>query len=210
MSNDEWGTPPLLFRKLDTHFEFTLDAFASKENAKCGRWFTKEQDGFKRDWDSLSVFANPPYSKESGGASACLQKAHGEIIKRNCFSAVVLVMSDTSTAYFHYALLHAQEICFLTPRVNFAGAKGSPKFGSMVVHFQSSPRDGTLVFSLWQWRKEEWRERRSWQASGVERKLISEEESKLSRIDPQISETKGSYISLGVLNATLNGAGKTG
>ena len=36
----EWATPQDLFDKLDSEFNFTLDACATVQNAKCGRFFT--------------------------------------------------------------------------------------------------------------------------------------------------------------------------
>lgn len=49
-NTDNWATPQALFDKLNAVFHFTLDVCASKDNAKCKRYFTKEQDGLKQDW----------------------------------------------------------------------------------------------------------------------------------------------------------------
>lgn len=47
---DEWATPQDLFDTLDATFHFTLDPCATPENAKCAKFYTKEQDGLKQDW----------------------------------------------------------------------------------------------------------------------------------------------------------------
>jgi phage N-6-adenine-methyltransferase len=46
-----WSTPPELFAKLDAEFRFTLDVCALKENAKCKKYFTPEDDGLKQPWE---------------------------------------------------------------------------------------------------------------------------------------------------------------
>jgi len=48
--SDNWATPADFFRALDAEFHFTVDVCASKENAKCPAYFTKEQDGLAQEW----------------------------------------------------------------------------------------------------------------------------------------------------------------
>ena len=40
----------------------TVDAAAADWNAKCLRYYTKEDDALKQDWDAKAVWCNPPYS----------------------------------------------------------------------------------------------------------------------------------------------------
>lgn len=49
-NTDEWATPQALFDELNGTFHFTLDPCATPENAKCAKFYTKEQDGLKQDW----------------------------------------------------------------------------------------------------------------------------------------------------------------
>lgn len=42
---DMWATPQGFFDELDREFGFTLDVCATPENAKCRKFYTKEQDG---------------------------------------------------------------------------------------------------------------------------------------------------------------------
>jgi phage N-6-adenine-methyltransferase len=55
------GTPKDLFTKLDEEFRFTLDVAATSVNAKCGRYYTKADDGLVQSWQGERVWCNPPY-----------------------------------------------------------------------------------------------------------------------------------------------------
>ena len=60
---DEWETPKDFFQKLDDEFHFDLDVCATPKNAKCKRFFTKEQDGLKQEWKG-TCWMNPPYGRQ--------------------------------------------------------------------------------------------------------------------------------------------------
>ena len=60
-NTDLWSTPQDFFNKLNEEFNFTLDPCATKENAKCKKFFTQEDDGLTKSWDNEIVFCNPPY-----------------------------------------------------------------------------------------------------------------------------------------------------
>lgn len=49
-ASDEWETPQDLFDDLDVRFHFQTDVCATPQNAKCQRFFTKEQNGLLQDW----------------------------------------------------------------------------------------------------------------------------------------------------------------
>ena len=66
---DDWATPQRLFDELNRTFHFTLDVCASKENAKCTKYFTKEQDGLKQDWGGLLFGATHHMGEKS--ANGC-------------------------------------------------------------------------------------------------------------------------------------------
>ena len=62
----EWPTPQDLFEELSFIYGgFILDPCATPENAKCARFFTKEEDGLQQPWTGR-VFVNPPYGREIG------------------------------------------------------------------------------------------------------------------------------------------------
>lgn len=62
---DNWATPQWLFDQLNKEFHFTLDVCADPQNAKCARYFTREQDGLSKEWDG-TVWCNPPYGRTIG------------------------------------------------------------------------------------------------------------------------------------------------
>lgn len=61
----EWETPKDFFDKLNEEYHFDLDVCAAKDNAKCKRYFTKEQNGLFQEWKGV-CWMNPPYGKEIG------------------------------------------------------------------------------------------------------------------------------------------------
>ena len=50
------------FTPLDRRFRFTIDVAASAENAKCDRFYTRDDDGLGQSWAGERVWCNPPYS----------------------------------------------------------------------------------------------------------------------------------------------------
>lgn len=65
-NKDDWETPQDLFDKLNAFYGFTLDACASPENAKCKKYYTKEQNSLVQDWNNDTIWCNPPYGREIG------------------------------------------------------------------------------------------------------------------------------------------------
>lgn len=63
---NEWATPQDFFDKLNNEFHFTLDPCATKENAKCSKFYTQADDGLSKSWDNEIVWCNPPYGREIG------------------------------------------------------------------------------------------------------------------------------------------------
>lgn len=65
-NTDQWATPQTFFDSLNAEFNFTLDPCADAINAKCEKFYTRDQDGLAKNWDGERVFCNPPYGKEIG------------------------------------------------------------------------------------------------------------------------------------------------
>ncbi|WFD12231.1 DNA N-6-adenine-methyltransferase [Tepidibacter hydrothermalis] len=76
--SNEWATPQDLFDKLNEEFKFTLDPCATHENAKCGKYYTIEEDGLKQSWKGEIVFCNPPYGRE---ISQWVEKSYKESVR---------------------------------------------------------------------------------------------------------------------------------
>ena len=77
--NDECGTPPDFFDKLNLEFHFTLDACSSIENYKCSRYYSIDgsgigHDGLLQDWAGEVVWCNPPYSQVSVWMKKCSEE----------------------------------------------------------------------------------------------------------------------------------------
>jgi site-specific DNA-methyltransferase (adenine-specific) len=116
---------------LNKEFQFTLDACALPENAKCRLFFTPEEDGLARDWSAHTVFCNPPYGRK---ISAWVEKCYRESRKRNT-KVVMLIPARTDTVYFHRFIYEIAEIRFVKGRLKFGNARNSAPFPSMVVIF---------------------------------------------------------------------------
>lgn len=81
----EWATPWEVFQPLDEEFHFTLDVCATKENRKCEKFFSKEQDGLRQDWTGETVWCNPPYGKDIWKwCRKCLEHSIGGGVPRSC------------------------------------------------------------------------------------------------------------------------------
>ena len=132
----DWCTPKEFFDVLDAEFHFTLDAAATKKNAKCSAYFTPEDDALKKSWGtSGAVFCNPPYGRE---VRKWVRKAYEE--SRNGQVVVMLLPARTDTSYFHDYIYGHAEIRFIRGRLRFTDENGNEKdaapFPSMVVIYR--------------------------------------------------------------------------
>lgn len=126
---DLWSTPQEFFERYDVMYQFTLDVCASDENAKCERYFTKEDDGLQQEW-SGSCWMNPPYGKE---IKKWVKKAYESAV-HNDATVVCLLPSRTDTAWWHDYCMKG-EIEFIRGRLKFGGSKNAAPFPSAVVIF---------------------------------------------------------------------------
>ena len=112
-NSQEWSTPDSLFLPLHAEFNFTLDVCASKSNAKCAEFFTKEIDGLSQFWDGV-CWMNPPFN----ALGKWVLKAWTES-QRNAI-VVCLLPSRTNTNWWHdYAM--KGEVRFIRGRPKFGG-----------------------------------------------------------------------------------------
>ena len=130
---EDWETPQALFDKLDADWHFTLDPCATPENAKCSRFYTKEEDGLSKSWEGEVVFCNPPYGRN---IKEWVKKAAEENA-----DVVMLIPARTDTSYFHDYIYNKARIEFIRGRLKFesGGVPGnSAPFPSMLVYFERS------------------------------------------------------------------------
>lgn len=132
----EWSTPLQLFRELDYEFHFDIDLAASADNAKCARYYTKEDDALSQEWTGV-CWLNPPYGRD---LKSWIRKAYESAL--NGATVICLVPARTDTGWFHdYAL--KGEIRFLRGRLGFSSTRrGRAPFPSCVVVFRPPVVDG--------------------------------------------------------------------
>ncbi len=129
--SDEYSTPAEIFTALDREFSFNLDPCATRENAKCSNYYTKEEDGLKQSWRGCRVFCNPPYSN----IKKWVQTAYQESLKPGTI-VVLLIPARTDTTWFYRYIYHRSEIRFIKGRIRFIDKDNAP-FPSMIVVFRA-------------------------------------------------------------------------
>ena len=125
--SEEWATPWNVFRLLDCKFgKFELDPCATADNAKCERFYTKEQNGLTLPWD-VPTFCNPPYGRTIG---QWMQKAYESHLEHGV-TVCCLVHARTDTRWFHDWAIKG-EVHFIKGRIAFNNAQSAP-FPSIAV-----------------------------------------------------------------------------
>lgn len=137
-ASQEWATPQDLFDRLNAEFRFTLDVCATPENAKCARYFTREQDGIGQSWAGERVWCNPPYGREIGAwVERCVSATPDEFFQSHGAPslAVMLLPARTDTRWWHDFVIPYGKVEFIRGRLKFGGHKNSAPFPSAVVVF---------------------------------------------------------------------------
>ena len=142
---DEWATPWDLFRVLDQEFGgFDLDVCATVENRKCGRFYSRTDDGLRCPWDGV-VWCNPPYGNTIG---RWMKKAAESA--RMGATVVTLPPARTDTQWWHeWVMPCAWEVRLIRGRVRFNDAGPSPFPSAVVVYRPGIHRPN---FVSWDWR----------------------------------------------------------
>ena len=130
-ASEEWATPQAVYDKLNEEFHFTLDPCATKQNAKCATFFTKQQNGLLQNWEGHRVFCNPPYGKI---IYQWVKKAFEESRKPNT-KVVMLLPSRTDIMWFHEFIYKKAQVRFIKGRLKFGNSNNSAPFPSMIVIF---------------------------------------------------------------------------
>ncbi len=129
--SEEWPTPQDFYDVLHKEFNFTLDPCATVENAKCGTFFTKEDNGILQDWGQNVVFCNPPYGKQM---RAWAEKCH--VAALGGATVVLLAHSRTDTRWFHDYVYGKAELRFVKGRLKFGDGKQSAPFPSLLAIYR--------------------------------------------------------------------------
>jgi site-specific DNA-methyltransferase (adenine-specific) len=127
----EWGTPQTFYDRLNAEFGFTLDPCATAENRKCGKFYTKAEDGLLQDWGGEVVFCNPPYGHDIGlWCKKCYEQSQKGV------TVVMLVPARTDTAWFHDWVYGKAEWRFVRGRLKFEGGDSNAPFPSLGVVYK--------------------------------------------------------------------------
>ena len=125
--SEEWPTPRDLFDLLDGEFRFTLDPCATPENAKCAKFYTREDNGLVQDWGNERVFCNPPYGKTMREwARKCFEAS------RAGAAVVLLAHARTDTRWFHDWVYGKAGLRFVRGRLKFGDCSQSAPFPSLI------------------------------------------------------------------------------
>lgn len=124
---DLWETPQKLFDELNNKYHFELDVCAIKENAKCEKYYTIEDDGLSQEWKG-KCWCNPPYGRQIG-----------KLVKKASESdfCVMLLPVRTDSRWFHDYIYGKAEIQFIKGRLKFGDSKNYAPFPSMIVIFNN-------------------------------------------------------------------------
>lgn len=129
MSSDrmDWATPQDFFDMLNKTYNFTLDVCASKENAKCAKYFDEVTNGLAQSWAGERCWMNPPYGREIAKwvKKAREEGEHGTLV-------VGLLPVRTDTRYFSEHIAKHADLLFVKGRLRFDGGKSSAPFPSML------------------------------------------------------------------------------
>lgn len=116
--SEEYETPNEIFEPLQKEFDLQLDVCATKENAKCDLFFTKEDDALTKDWDN-NFWMNPPFSRD---LKEWVIKAFEESQKG--VVGVCLLPVRSNTLWWHKYIIDTKtEVRFLKGETKFVGHK---------------------------------------------------------------------------------------
>ncbi|GAI17513.1 unnamed protein product [marine sediment metagenome] len=114
----EYETPKEIFEPLQKEFDLRLDVCATKENAKCELFFTKEEDALSKDWNE-NFWMNPPFSRN---LKKWVQKAYEESEKG--VTGVLLLPVGSNTLWWHKYIIDTKaEVRFLKGEIKFSNQK---------------------------------------------------------------------------------------
>jgi phage N-6-adenine-methyltransferase len=132
----DWATDQRFFDRVNSEFHFNLDVCATKENAKCPLFITKEQNALRINWYHKCVdnkllpiaWMNPPYGD-------IIKEFMRHAKKETAITLVALVPARTDTLWWHESVMKADEIRLIKGRLSFNNY-GSAPFPSALVIFR--------------------------------------------------------------------------
>jgi phage N-6-adenine-methyltransferase len=128
----EWETPQWLFDVVNQEYKFDVDVCATAENAKCSKYFSKEQDGLFMEWNG-TVWCNPPYGREIDKWVKKGNESH-----KTGSTVVMLLPARTDTKWIHEYLFGSAIMIFIKGRLKFGTSHNSAPFPSVLAIFGGS------------------------------------------------------------------------
>lgn len=110
--SDSWETPQDLFDDLNEKYHFDIDVCATRENAKCEKFYSIEDNGLEKEWKGV-CWMNPPYGRQIG---KFIKKAYEA--SKNGATVVCLIPSRTDTKWWHDYCMKGN-ITFIKGRLKF-------------------------------------------------------------------------------------------
>lgn len=118
--SQEYETPKDIFEPLQEEFNMKLDVCATEHNAKCENYFTKEQDGLTKDWNSFGNFwMNPPFGR---ALKKWVAKAFEES-QKGVIGVCILPVRSNTLWWHKYIIDTKQEVRFLKGEIKFSDCK---------------------------------------------------------------------------------------
>ena len=121
-------TPKYLFDRISSIFNFSLDACALPENAKCENYYTPKDDGLSKPWMG-GVWCNPPYGRE---ISSWVKKAYEESQKKYNNFVLMLLPARTDTKWWWDWVQGKATLFFIKKRVKFGDHNVGAPFPSVL------------------------------------------------------------------------------
>jgi site-specific DNA-methyltransferase (adenine-specific) len=129
-ASDDWPTDPAIFDALNREFgPLELDVCSTHENAKCSRYYTKDDNGLAQAWTGR-VWMNPPYGRTIGTwmDKAAQSAAEGALV-------VCLVPARVNTAWWRRSAAQASLVRIYPGRLRFGDLAMPAPFPSAVIVF---------------------------------------------------------------------------
>lgn len=146
--NDEYETPPDLFKKLSEVYIFTLDAAATEETKKADKFFSLEENALSQSWRTERIaWLNPPFSQ----AKEFFKKCRYEAKQGTKIIAIYKASNLENSTWQDYIFPSASYLKFIKGRTNYC-LDGQPtkgvQFGSVLIYYNVKPIDtvvGTVI-----------------------------------------------------------------
>jgi phage N-6-adenine-methyltransferase len=142
LEKDTRGTPHDLFHYWNMRYRFTIDVAANAKNAKCARFYSKEDNGLEQSWAGERVWCNPPYSEIPKWVEKAHQETKAEVI-------CMLIPANRTEQPFWAELIEPYRdrgkrlrTSFIPKRIRFVhpktGLMGSPMFGCVMLIWKNN------------------------------------------------------------------------